>query len=310
MLSGAVLLFAQVQVTNYVDRRERRLKEAGLPQQETSAMMTATGTLRREDIEKLLSRAQGEDVHSPEVEHDVGTARQARAEEPDDEKSAGGATTGAFALVFRTRYLLMIGLLMMLLNLVNTTGEYILDRAMIDAAAAASGDTEGAVFTAEITVLKARFFGVVNMAGLLIQLFVVARVVQFFGVAVGLMILPIISLGGYGMIALLPVFPIIRWVKTAENATDYSLNNTVRNMLFLPTTREQKYKAKQTIDSFFSRVGDTLQAVVVFLGTAVFALSTAGFALINMSIAVVWLFLAYKIGKEYKRLVNTDETPR
>ena len=51
LLSGAGLLFAQLQVTNYVDRRERRLKEAGLPQEETSEMMTATGTLRLEDIE-------------------------------------------------------------------------------------------------------------------------------------------------------------------------------------------------------------------------------------------------------------------
>ena len=204
----------------------------------------------------------------------------------------------------------MIGLLMMLLNLVNTTGEFILARAIVGAAVEASGQTEGVALTEKITIIYARFFTVVNIAGVLIQLFVVSRVVQFFGVAVGLMILPIISLGGYGLIALLPIFPVIRWAKTAENATDYSLNNTVRQMLFLPMTREQKYKAKQTIDSFFSRVGDTLQAVVVFLGTAVFALSTAGFALINMGFAVVWLFLAYKIGKEYKRLVSTGETPR
>ena len=42
----------------------------------------------------------------------------------------------------------------------------------------------------------------------------------------------------------------------AENSVDYSLMNTVRHMLFLPTTREQKYKAKQVIDSFVVRAGD------------------------------------------------------
>ncbi len=196
LLTGAALLFAQVQVTNYVDRRERRLKEADLPKAETTGMMTATGTMRIEDIEKLLSRAQGEDVHLSEADDDAGAAPRAPEEAPDEAKKGGGETTGAFALVFRTRYLLMIGLLMMLLNLVNTTGEYILDRAMIDAAVAVSGATEGAAFTQQITILKASFFGVVNVAGLLIQLFVVSRVVQFFGVGIGLMIRRIISLGG------------------------------------------------------------------------------------------------------------------
>ena len=141
------------------------------------------------------------------------------------------------------------------------------------------------------------------------QLFVVSRVVKHLGVGVGLMILPIMSLGAYSLIAFYPVLTYIRWAKTAENSTDYSLNNTVRNMLFLPTTREQKYKAKQTIDSFFVRVGDTLSAALVLLGTTVLALSVAGFAMVNIFAAVVWLVLAYKIGREYKRLVGTGETP-
>ena len=55
--------------------------------------------------------------------------------------------------------------------------------------------------------------------------------------------------------------------KVAENSTDYSLNNTVRNMLFLPCTYEEKFSAKQAIDSFFVRMGDVLSAVLVFVGT-------------------------------------------
>lgn len=54
---------------------------------------------------------------------------------------------------------------------------------------------------------------------------------------------------------------------TAENATDYSLQNTVRQVLFPPTTRKQKYKAKQAIDTFFVRAGDVLSAVLVFAGS-------------------------------------------
>ncbi len=106
-----------------------------------------------------------------------------------------------------------------------------------------------------------------NLAGLLLQLFVVSRVLKYLGVGVAIAILPLIALGGYLIAAFYPVLSMIRWAKTAENATDYSLQNTVRQILFLPTTREQKYKAKQAIDTFFVRAGDLLSAALVFAGT-------------------------------------------
>ena len=139
--------------------------------------------------------------------------------------------------------------------------------------------------------------------------FLVSRIVKYLGVGVGLMILPIISLGAYGLITFVPVLGYVRWAKTAENATDYSLNNTVRNMLFLPTTREQKYKAKQVVDSFAQRAGDTLSALLVLIGTTMIALSTSGFAIVNIAAVLIWLVVAFKVGKEYKRLADTGETP-
>ena len=63
-------------------------------------------------------------------------------------------------------------------------------------------------------------------------------------------------------IALFPLLAVVRVAKVCENGTDYSLNNTVRHSLFLPTSREAKYKAKQAIDTFFWRAGDLLQAGV------------------------------------------------
>jgi len=70
--------------------------------------------------------------------------------------------------------------------------------------------------------------------------------------------------------------------KVAENSVDYSLNNTVRNMLFLPCTREQKYSAKQVIDSFFVRLGDVFSAILVFVGTTWLTLGPRGFTIANI----------------------------
>lgn len=215
---------------------------------------------------------------------------------------------GAFQLVLQNRYLLLIALLMLFLNWVNTTGEYILGRTVKETASAlvAAGAAGGLDEKAFIGRFYADFFTIVNIAGLLLQLFVVSRVLKYFGVRTAIFVLPLIALGGYLVAAFYPVLTMVRWVKTAENATDYSLQNTVRQVLFLPTTREQKYKAKQAIDTFFVRSGDVLSAVLVFVGTTVLALSTQQFAMVNILLVVIWLLLAFLIGREHRKLVPDD----
>jgi AAA family ATP:ADP antiporter len=248
-----------------------------------------------------------------------GVERRERARKAQIELAAGAQQTGedeplkeggAFALVFRSRYLLLIALLMLVLNWVNTTGEYILGRTVLAAAeeAVASGTARGLSEEEYIGEFYAEFFTVVNLVGLLLQLFVVSRVLKYLGVGTAIMILPLIALGGYLIAAFYPVLTMVRWAKTAENATDYSVQNTVRQVLFLPTTREQKYKAKQAIDTFFVRAGDVLSAVVVFAGTTWLAFSAQSFALFNVALVIIWLILAILIGRHYKRL-TASRTP-
>jgi AAA family ATP:ADP antiporter len=73
-----------------------------------------------------------------------------------------------------------------------------------------------------------------------------------------------------------------------ENSTDYSIENTARHALFLPVSREAKYKAKTAIDTFFYRAGDVTQAGVVWLGTSM-AFTTRHFAITNVAFVIVWL---------------------
>jgi AAA family ATP:ADP antiporter len=218
---------------------------------------------------------------------------------------------GVFGMVLGTPYLLMIGLMLMCLNWVNTTGEYILGSVVEDSAraAVAAGAAGGLSVEEYIGQFYSQFFGVVNAAGVLIQLFLVSRIIKYLGVRVGVMLLPCLAFGAYNILAFFPVLSAVRWAKTAENATDYSLNNTVRNMLFLPCTREQKYSGKQVIDSFFVRIGDVLSAGLVFVGTTYFALGGSGFAVVNIFIVVTWLVLAYSVGREYTHLATTGTQP-
>ncbi len=236
----------------------------------------------------------------------------------DSSTDGGKATTGesrsskgAFGMVFGTPYLLMIGLMLMCLNWVNTTGEYILGSVVEDAARAAvtAGDAGGLSVEEYIGRFYAQFHLVVNVVGVVVQLFLVSRIIKYVGVRFAVMVLPFLALGAYSVLAFFPVLTVVRWAKTAENATDYSLNNTVRNMLFLPCTREQKYGAKQAIDSFFHRIGDVLSAGLVFVGTTYFALGGGGFARFSILIVASWLILAFYIGREYRQLASDGRPP-
>jgi AAA family ATP:ADP antiporter len=217
------------------------------------------------------------------------TLPAARAEEPL-------SRTGGFQLVASNRYLRLIALLVLVFSLVNTLGGFILN-SMITAEA--GGDR------ALIGSMAGRIQTWVNLVSFLLQAFVVSRVFKYAGVRAALFILPVIALGGYSLIALLPIFAVVRWTKIIENSTDYSIQNTTRHALFLPTSREAKYKAKQAIDSFFVRAGDLLQAVVVFAGTML-AFGVRSYALVNVVLVLVWIGLAVAIAREHRLLAPVD----
>ena len=208
------------------------------------------------------------------------------------------AKTGAWELIARDRYLMLIAALMVLLNVVNSSGEYLLARFVEQAARAASSDT------AAQQVMIAQFYGnfdsLFSTLGMLLQVFAVSRIFRYVGVGGALFILPCIALVGYSFILFLPLLAVVRWAKIAENGTDYSIQNTTRQALFLPTSREAKYKAKAAIDTFFQRGGDVLSAAIVGAGAQI-ALDVKWFAAINAVLTLVWLLVAFKIGREYDR---------
>ena len=207
-------------------------------------------------------------------------------------------------MVFQTKYLLMMAIMLMLLNWVNTTGEYILGSIVKEQAVKmiADGQAGGLSEGQLIGDFYSKYFTAVNILGLFLQLFVVSRVVKYLGIPWAVMMLPLLSFSAYNIIALYPALMAVLAAKVAENSTDYSLNNTVRNMLFLPCTYEQKFSAKQAIDSFFVRMGDVLSAALVFVGTSIFSLHPSGFAAVNATIVAVWLFLAWQVGRQYAQL--------
>ncbi len=240
--------------------------------------------------------------------------RRDRGESPQAARNADRPLQdrrGGFTLVLHDRYLLLIGLLLLLLNFVNTNGEYILGRVVTDQAAqlVSAGSTNGLErdeFVEEfIGRFYADYFTWVSIVTSVIQIFLVARIMQRVGVRAALFVLPVVALGAYGIIAFIPVLALIRAAKVSENSLDYSLNNTVRQALFLPTSRDAKYKAKAAIDTLFVRAGDLSSAGLVFLGTLI-ALQPRDFAIVNMALVLVWLLIVVGIGRRHRVLAGAQ----
>ncbi|MBE0657580.1 MAG: translocase [Bryobacteraceae bacterium] len=211
-------------------------------------------------------------------------------------------TEGGFQLIMRDRYLMLIAAMIVLLNFVNTSGEYILGKLIVTESFARFG--EGAASEAArgqfIGGTWADFFMWVNLLGLVLQAGFVSRLIRHIGVRGSLFVMPCISLASYAMVFGAPMLAIVKLGKTLENSTDYSLQNTLKQALWLPTSREAKYKAKAAVDTFFMRAGDFASGGAVAVGTSIGA-SVRMFALFNVALAAVWLWVAWRIKAEHRR---------
>jgi AAA family ATP:ADP antiporter len=209
---------------------------------------------------------------------------------------------GGFELVFRSAYLRRIALLLVFLNVVNTTGEYVLGRSVLHEARLAAAADPAVDVSAYIGAFYGRYFFWVNVATVVLQAFVVSRIVKRLGLAGVLLALPLVALGAYGLVAAGAGLATIRWAKTAENAVDYSVMNTGKQMLWLATAREEKYKAKGAIDTFFVRAGDLVAAGVVYAGTTWAGAGVASFGAANVVLVLLWVATARGVLKRYAAL--------
>ena len=129
-----------------------------------------------------------------------------------------------------------------------------------------------------------------------------SRLLKYGGFAAILMLMPAIALLGYTTMALLPVLAVIKIMKVAENATDYSINNTARHVLWLPVSAEITYKGKPTIDTLFARLGDLFAALTVLVGVQILTLATEGFLALTVVLVALWLGVAVTVVREHTQL--------
>ena len=225
--------------------------------------------------------------------------REGEREKKKDIETLG--SQGGFQLLISDPYLRLIALLTILLNIVSLSGDFVLGKMVVNHANEVVGVGKQVLSTrmTYIGAYYANYYAWTNLTCFVIQAFLVSRIFKYIGVRRSLFILPALSFATFSSILILPIMSVVRVLKIAENGTNYSLQNTVRNALLLPTSREAKYKAKAAIETFCVRLGDVLQAGIIFVGTRLHA-SLTWFAAITLAVTVLWTLVAGALYREHR----------
>jgi AAA family ATP:ADP antiporter len=213
---------------------------------------------------------------------------------------------GAFRTIYESQYLTITAGMMLLFNWVVSSGDNILFglvQQALEGDLNGTGDPQAlaAAMNVATTAFYSELYFWVNLSGLLLQAFVVSRLVRLGGFGLLLIATPLVSLAAYLSMAIAPVIGIIKVMKVAENSSNYSINNTARHMLWLPTTKAMMYQAKATIDTLFVRIGDGLAALTVLLGTRFWSYTLSDFLLVNIVLSTFWIILAVCLIREYNQ---------
>ncbi len=213
------------------------------------------------------------------------------------QESRNAALEGA-KLVFRSRYLLAIVGIVGIYEMVSTIMDYQFTETVSHYLA---GDAIGE----QITTV----YSITNAAAMFVQLFLTSYVMKQHGVKVALFVLPAAALLGSLAFVALPILWIGSLLNTADNAFSYSINQSAKESLYVPTTKEEKYKAKAFIDMFVQRFA---KAVAVFLSLGITAVAADFSGVRWLSLATVlltgiWLLIARYAGQQFDKLAVARE---
>jgi len=214
---------------------------------------------------------------------------------PADAPKEKPPEVNAIGMVLSSPYLLLIAAMTLILNLVNSNNEWILDKLFSQ-----QGDGDSRTFYANFYLWQ-------NVLTAAIQFFLTGRIQRRFGARVALLFLPLVGMAGGTAFLLIPTLAIIRGMKIAENATDYSIQSNTREFLYLPTTKLEKYAAKNVNDTFVVRIGDLAAAGSIEVAKILIEKYAGGGLKMlvgaNLVLGAIWILIVLRIGAKNRELM-------
>jgi AAA family ATP:ADP antiporter len=218
----------------------------------------------------------------------------------DKEQAIGGSIFAGIRLVFSSSYLTGICFLILLYTTLATFLYFQQAQIIRD-----SFDDP-----AKRTALFAAMDFSVNFLTIVTQLLLTSRIVRKWGLSWALALIPLLLGFGFLLLGIMPTLSILIVVQVLRRAGNYAVMRPAREMLYVVLRKEEKYKAKNFIDTVVYRGGDAVSAWV-YAGLKAVGLNLAGIALIAVPLTGIWALISFKLGKRQTQLaaqnVPTDQ---
>jgi len=208
----------------------------------------------------------------------------------EESRAVGGSSLAGITHVLGSPYLLGICVYMLMF----TIGSTILYFQHAEIVGARYADREAR------TAFLATVDTVVQSLTILTQLFVTGRVLRWLGVGLTLAIMPVLSLVGFGALGMWGTLAVFVVFQVTRRAGEYAFGRPAREVLFTVVPPEDKYKAKNFIDTFVYRGGDQIGAWS-YAGLSAVGLAASSISLLAAPLSAVWLAVAFWLGKQQLR---------
>ncbi len=222
-----------------------------------------------------------------------------RPEKPvsDKDPAIGGGIFAGIRLVFSSSYLVGICFLILLYTTLATFLYF--QQAQIVRDSFSDSASRTAIFAA-------MDFSV-NFLTIVAQLLLTSRIVRRWGLSWALALIPILLGFGFLLLGMMPLLSILIAVQVLRRAGNYAVMKPAREMLYVVLGKEEKYKAKNFIDTVVYRGGDAVSAWA-YAGLQAVGISLGGIALAAVPLAGVWAWISFRLGKRQTQLAAHDAT--
>ncbi len=228
-----------------------------------------------------VSRRMGSDLRDARPIVEAGQSRLAEAFE--------GART-----VLRSPYFLAICFLLASYEFISTVNDFCFHKS-VDLLL--PKDQLGSFFSS--------FFLTMNIVAIGVQLILTPLILRRLGLTAALLVLPVLLLILSTGFFFVPVLLTVELLYLVDNSMNYSINQTSREMLFVPVPRKDKYKALAFIDMFVLRTAKAIAGLAMISLQAFFVIrgieDLRWYMMMTVTLAGVWIVLALYLGRRYRR---------
>ncbi|MCC7282735.1 MAG: MFS transporter [Acetobacteraceae bacterium] len=214
----------------------------------------------------------------------------------DPRKAVGGGIFAGMTHTLRSPYLLGIAAFILLYS---TTSTFLYFQQATIAEANFPNRAARTAFFADIDFW-------VNVLTIVFQLFLTGRLTAWLGVTAMLCALPLFSVAGFAALAAQPTVAVFVVVQVARRVSNFALARPTREVLFTSVPREDRYTAKNFIDTVVYRGGDQV-ASWSYAGLLALGLGLTGIAIVAVPLSAAWLALSVWLGRKQESAEQAEE---